>query len=58
LQPHEPPQHPPPEDGADEPPEDFVPFEGAAKTESWIVFFVLAHFGHVIFVFPFITMRS
>jgi hypothetical protein len=62
LQPHEPPQHPPPEDGAElpeeDPPEDFVPFDGAAKTESWIVFFVLAHFGHVIFVFPFITMRS
>jgi hypothetical protein len=62
LQPHEPPQHPPPEDGAEppeeDPPEDFVPFDGAAKTESWIVLFALAHFGHVIFVFPFITMRS
>jgi len=35
-----------------------LPFAGAAKTESWIVCFALAHFGHVIFVFPFITMRS
>jgi len=58
LQPQEPPQQPPPEEGTDEPPEDFLLFAGAAKTESWIVLFALAHFGHVIVVLRFITMRS
>jgi hypothetical protein len=35
-----------------------LPFAGAAKTESWIVCFALAHFGHVTSVRPFITIRS
>jgi hypothetical protein len=35
--------HPP--DVADELEADFAPLEGAAKTESWMVCFALAHFG-------------
>ena len=59
MQPQAPPQHPPPEpDAGDDPPEDFVPLPCAAKTESWMVLLALAHFGQVIFVFPFMTMRS
>jgi len=38
--------------------EDLLPLAGAAKTESWMVFFALVHFGQMIFVFPFITIRS
>jgi len=57
LQPHAPPQHPPPDD-SEKLEEVLLPLAGAAKTESWIVLFALEHFGHVIFVFPFITMRS
>jgi hypothetical protein len=58
LQPQAPPQQPPPEDPEEGPLEDLLPFAGAAKTDSCMVFLALAHFGHVIFVFPFITMRS
>lgn len=57
MQPQAPPQQPPPE-GSEEAREDLLPLAGAAKTESWMVCFALAHFGHVTFVFPFITMRS
>jgi hypothetical protein len=35
-----------------------LPFPCAAKTESWIVFFPLSHFGHVIDCFWVITIRS
>jgi hypothetical protein len=38
--------------------EDLAPLEGAAKTESCMVCFELAHFGQVIGMFWFITMRS
>jgi hypothetical protein len=58
LHPHAPPQHPPPDDAGDDPPDDLLPLPCAANTDSWIVFFALAHLGHVILVFPFITMRS
>jgi len=58
LQPQEPPQQPPPDGPDEEPLEDLLPLAGAAKTESWILFLALAHFGQVIFVFPFITIRS
>jgi hypothetical protein len=37
---------------------DLLPFEGAAKTESWRVRFELEHFGHVIACFWLITIRS
>jgi hypothetical protein len=64
-QPQAPPQHPPPEDDEpddepeeEDPPEAFVPLPCAAKTESWMVFLALAHFGHVTFVPEFSTMRS
>jgi hypothetical protein len=36
---------PQPPDEAEELEEDFAPLEGAAKTDSWIVCFALAHFG-------------
>jgi hypothetical protein len=60
LQPQPPPQQPPaPEpDIGDDPPGDLAPFAGAAKTDNWIVFFALSHFGQVTFVWLFITMRS
>jgi hypothetical protein len=35
-----------------------LPLAGAAKTESWMVCFALVHFGQVILVPPFITIRS
>ena len=38
--------------------EALLPFEGAAKTEGWIVCFELEHFGHVIACFGLITIRS
>jgi len=38
--------------------EDLLPFEGTAKTESWMVCFGLEHFGHVIACFWLITIRS
>jgi hypothetical protein len=37
---------------------DLAPLAGAAKTESWMVCFELAHFGQVMGVLWFITMRS
>jgi len=58
LQPQAPPQQPPPDDPDEDPLEDLPALAGAAKTESWMVCLALAHFGHVIFVFPFITIRS
>jgi hypothetical protein len=60
-QPHAPPQQPPPEDDPeeDEPLEDFTPLPPwAAKTESCMVLFALAHFGQATFVLPFSTTRS
>jgi hypothetical protein len=42
----------------DDPPPALLPFPCAANTESWIVFFALSHFGHVIDCFWFITIRS
>lgn len=45
-------------DSPAEPPELLLAFEGAANTESWMVCFALAHFGHVMAVLWFITMRS
>jgi hypothetical protein len=54
-----PPQQPPlGKLAVEEPEEDFAPFEGAAKTESWTLCFALAQFGHSISAFRFITMRS
>jgi hypothetical protein len=51
--------HPPPiGEALAEPLEALLPLVGAAKTESWTVFFPLSHFGQVIAVFLFITMRS
>jgi hypothetical protein len=38
--------------------DDFAPFEGAANTDNWTVFFALEHFGQVIACDEFITMRS
>ena len=59
MQPQPPPQQEPPEAGPEEePPLDFVPLAGAAKTESWIVFFELSHLGQVMDCFWFKTMRS
>jgi hypothetical protein len=37
---------------------DLAPLAGAEKTESWMVCFELAHFGHVMGVLWLITMRS
>jgi hypothetical protein len=52
-------QHPPPVDEAlAEPLDALLPFAGAAKTESCTVFLPLSHFGQVIAVLLFITMRS
>jgi hypothetical protein len=52
LQPQPPPQQEPPEPEMgpedDDPPFALLPFPCAANTESWIVFFPLSHFGHVI----------
>jgi hypothetical protein len=45
-------------DSEDELAGDFEPLAGEAKTESCMVFFALEHFGQVIAVFWFITMRS
>jgi hypothetical protein len=45
-------------DEADELEEEFVPLEGATKTESWMVCFALEHFGHVIAWVWLMTMRS
>jgi hypothetical protein len=47
-------QPPPPKDGP-APPLDFV---AALKTDSWSVFFVLAHFGQAIFCVLLSTTRS
>jgi hypothetical protein len=50
----------PPEEGDTEAEELAVdlPFDGAAKTESWRVCFALAHFGHVMACFWLMTSRS
>jgi hypothetical protein len=45
-------------DEADELGADFAPLEGAAKTESWIVCFALAHFGQAMAWVWLMTMRS
>jgi len=43
---------PQPPDEAEAPvAEDLPPFDGAAKTESWIVCFALAHLGQVMACF-------
>jgi hypothetical protein len=49
---------PEPEDPDEDPPDDLPPLPCAAKTESWMVCFALAHFGQAIAVFCFITRRS
>lgn len=48
----------PPADDGEALPDDLLPFAGAANTESWMVFFALAHFGQVMAWVWFITMRS
>ncbi len=48
----------PPEDADEEEPAVDFPFEGAAKTDSWMVCFALSHFGHVMGCDRLITMRS
>jgi hypothetical protein len=49
---------PQPPDEAEEDEEFFAPFEGAAKTESWMACFALEHLGQAMAWVWLITMRS